>query len=234
MIDIHCHILPGLDDGAASLDASLEMARMAATDGIRTIVATPHVKPPCIEKERIVAAVVRLNRELAHGDIPLKVLAGADCSASLSPPDFKHYTINGGPYVLVEFPYTHIPANARDVLFGLNVNGYLPIITHPERNPSVIRNPGSLFNLLDSGVKVQITAGSLTGEFGSDVAYCARYLIKKRVVHFLATDAHSPTHRRPVLSKGLRVARKIIGKDEADKLVFTNPRAVIAGERMDS
>jgi len=229
MVDIHCHILPGIDDGPAGLEESIEMARTAARDGITTIVATPHVKDEIYPVRLIREGVDRLNECIAGLGIPLVVVRGADVNALLDPSFLRDYAIEGTDYILLEFPHTHIPKNAREILFRVVMRGLRPIITHPERNVSVIRNPGLLFDLLNTDCLIQITAGSLTGEMGPDIRECAVYLLKQGVVSFIATDAHSSFRRRPVLSEGLRVAERVIGKEEASRLVKANPEAVVQG-----
>jgi protein-tyrosine phosphatase len=233
MIDIHCHILPGIDDGPKELADSLEMAEIAAADGIRHIVATPHVKSEILSPAFLEEKVRQLNDKLQRVFSPLQVLRGADVSAVLPPELLARYTINKGPYCLLEFPHSHLPRNAEELVFRILVAGLRPIITHPERNPSVVRDPELLFRLIDAGGLVQITAGSLTGGFGANARECAAYLLKKGKVHFLATDAHSPTHRRPVLSPAVKEATAIIGYSAALDLVTTNPSAVIAGRPLD-
>ena len=202
MIDIHCHILPCLDDGPVNLGQSLEMCRLAEKDGIRTIVATPHIRSPFPRPERISLVLSLLNLRLAEEKISVTVLSGGEVNVLEMPPDPETYVLHKGPYLLIEFPHTHLPGNARELLFRLCADGLVPIITHPERNGGVLRNPARLEALLDSNIKVQVNAESLTGYFGADVAECARFLLKRRIVHFLGTDAHSPTDRRPVLSRG--------------------------------
>lgn len=174
-----------------------------------------------------------LNGRLAREEIPVTVLGGGDVSSLFLPPDPTPYTLHNGPYILIEFPHSHLPANAGELLFNLSISGFIPIITHPERNLGVVRKPERLLDLIDSNIKVQLTADSLTGLFGKDVAACARFLLKKKIVHFLATDAHSPDYRRPILTKGLKIAGQILGKEEALKLVTTNPAAVIEGRRLE-
>jgi protein-tyrosine phosphatase len=236
VIDIHCHILPGIDDGPADIRGSLEMAAIAVRNGITAIIATPHVPymndavyPPA----RIREGVGALNRALREKSIPLTVLPGADVNILLPPSAMADYTLNGTEYMLIEFPHTHLPMNAKEVLFNIVLKGLRPIITHPERNGSVIRNPELIMDLLNTSVLVQITAGSLSGDFGPDVKACAEYLLKKGVVSFIATDAHAPDWRPPVLSEGLRVAEEIIGKERARELIMKNPEAVLAGRPLD-
>ncbi len=232
MIDIHCHILPNLDDGPKEISQSIDMARQAAEDGIRTIVATPHIKPPFLPPERILFSLSILNSRLAALGVPITILAGGDVNALLLPPAPGRYVLHKGPYMLLEFPHSHLPSNAREILFGLCARGLVPVITHPERNAGILRNPGRFLDLLDSNIMVQLTAGSLTGYFGRDVAECARFLLRKGVVNFLATDAHATAYRRPILSAGLAVAERVVGKLAARKLVSDNPAAVVAGERI--
>ncbi|MBU4264338.1 MAG: phosphotransferase [Proteobacteria bacterium] len=230
MIDIHCHILPGIDDGARDGKEALRMARVAADDGVSHIVATPHLRETLHPGGFLEKCVAHLNCILHEKNVPVEVLCGAEAYALLAPEKLKDYTINHTRYILIEFPYTHIPSNAGDILFNLSLHGLTPIITHPERIPSVIRNPDALLSLLSGDVHVQITAGSLTGGFGSEARECARYLLQKGAVRFIASDAHSADFRRPVLSKALRVAEKIVGKEKARMLVEDNPLAVISGK----
>jgi protein-tyrosine phosphatase len=227
MIDIHCHILPGIDDGPSDMNESIEMASVAAADGITTIVATPHLKDRIYPAEIIASGVSALNRQLAERKIPVRVLRGADISAMFSLTLLKDFTINGTKYLLFEFPHTHMPSNAGQIIFNAMVSGLRPIITHPERNPSVVRDPSGLIELREAGALVQITAGSLTGDFGPEAQGCALFLLKKGAVDIIASDAHSVDVRRPVLSEGLLVAEKVLGRESALRLVEDNPAAVI-------
>lgn len=233
MIDIHCHILPGIDDGPKDIRESVAMARIAAEDGIKKIVATPHLKTDIYPPTEITDRVVQLNERVAKEGIDIEILPGADVSVLLDPSLLKAYCINKTDYILVEFPHTHLPSNSLDLLFNFSVNGFVPIITHPERNISIMQNPELLFQLLDANALVQITASSIAGGFGPEIQECSLYLLKKGVVDIIATDAHSSEWRRPNLTKGLDVAERIIGKEKALQLVTINPGAVIAGEPID-
>jgi protein-tyrosine phosphatase len=234
MIDIHCHILPGIDDGPLEMAESIRMARTAAADGITTIVATPHLIDRVYTAGIISEGVAQFNRQLADHKIPVKILCGADINVMLSTPRLTDYTINGTRYLLLEFPHTHMPGNSGQIIFNAMSDGLHPIITHPERNPSVIRDPRIIIDLRETGPLVQITAGSLTGYFGPESRECALYLLRKGAVDIIATDAHSNDDRRPVLSEGLRVAEKIVGRECASKLVNDNPLAVIEGRPINS
>ena len=230
MIDIHCHILPGVDDGASDMDESTAMAKIAADDGITRIVATPHVKDPSLSALRIQHAVEELNIILKEQNIPVTVFPGAEVNMLMGPSLLAGYTINGTNYIIIEFAYSHFPSNTPDIIFNLMIQGYKPIIAHPERNPSIIQKPRILFNMLDSGVLVQITADSLTGAFGRDIRACAVYLLKNNAVSLVGTDAHSAGYRSPILSEGLDVAEKIIGKKNAEVIFISNPEAIINGK----
>jgi protein-tyrosine phosphatase len=232
MIDLHCHILPGIDDGAKSAKESVRMARVAAKDGITHIVATPHIRDTLHPVNFLKQYVTKFNEALLKWQIPVEILYGADVYAMLPPKQVRRYAINNTQYILIEFPYTHIPANATDILFNFKMQDLVPIITHPERIPSVIRNPETLFPLLSGDVYVQITADSLTGNFGEQIQECAFYLLQKGGGHFIASDAHSATVRGPVLSEAVKVAGKIVGKEKARMLVEDNPLAVISGKNL--
>lgn len=230
MIDIHAHILPDLDDGPVDDAAALTMARQAVDDGITTIIATPHVGNNTLDDSAIAAKVDKFNVLLRHHQIPLDVLPGAEmaCDGLDSP---RISLLNNGPYMLIEFPHAYIPNNAEELFHSLRDQGVFPVLAHPERNAGVIQNPDALLQLLTPGVFLQITATSLVGTSGSSAQQCALYLLRKGVVHFLATDCHSPTHRKPELSQACKIAAKIIGKDHANKLVNDNPLAVVRGSR---
>ena len=228
MIDIHCHILPGIDDGPKTIEESVLMAKMAAEDGITSIVATPHINFELTDPEKIKNMVRELNQRLVEEGIGISVFPGADVSAVIDPALLSVYTVNGSRYVLVEFPHGHIPASARQKVFSLVTAGLRPIVTHPERNRSVIANPDLISGLIDSGALVQVTAGSITGEFGRQVSKCAEKLLVKGFVHFIATDAHSSIRRPPLLSEAVRMAGRVVGEQAALALVRQNPEAVIS------
>jgi len=229
MIDIHCHILWNIDDGPVDFDGSLAMARLAAKDGTRQLVATPHIHDTQQSLEIITDKVARLNLALRDENIDLEVLCGGDNLYNLGAENLARFSINGTRYSLMEFPHSHLPANADDAIFEALNHGLVPIITHPERNPSIARNPKLIFSMIESGALVQLTAASLTGGFGPAARACSRYLLKQKRVHFLASDGHSVENRPPLLSAGLKAAAKIIGKDAARKLVFENPYKIVRG-----
>ncbi len=238
MIDIHSHILPGIDDGPAIIEQSVEMCKMAASDGIRTILATPHFKPNRFEPpaaKDVYAAADRLNKRIREVGLDLTILTAAEVRITR---DTEHYldreeflTVNGeGKYLLAEFPMGKLPAYWSSALTSLLERGITPIIAHPERNPLFAEKPEELRALVRDGVLTQITALSLTCEAGEEYGKASALLLGEGLVHFIATDSHSPLIRPPVLSEAVKAASKIIGMAEASKLVTSNPAAVIAGE----
>ena len=229
MIDLHCHILPDIDDGPRTIDESVAMAKVAAEDGITTIVATPHLNERPYDPAEIDSRVTRLNEVLDRQNIPLSILPGADVSALFRPKQLEGFTINHGPYILLEFPHTHIPHNAGEILFRFQVKGYRPVITHPERNGTVVAKPSALEKILTEGIAVQITAGSLLGTFGRRVKKAAEHLLHSGLVQVIASDAHDLHHRKPGLSKAVAAASKIVGPEVARAMVCDTPGKMLFG-----
>lgn len=219
MIDIHCHILPGIDDGPPDMETSLEMARMAATDGIHTIIATPHLASAEYPKDILLEALAELNAQIKSHGIPLTVLFGAEVQAHIALAAADSFCLAGSSSLLVEFPHSYLPADSEDLIYSLVTNKITPIIAHPERNGQISREPWLLSPLIELGAKTQVTAESVTGELGMSAKNCTDYLLQKRQVHYIATDSHSPGFRKPILSKAVKQAARIIGKAEALKLV---------------
>ena len=173
MIDLHCHILPGIDDGAQTVTDSLAMAKQAVSEGIHTIVATPHHQNGKYvnEHDSIIYQVGQLNDELKQNEIPLKILPGQE--VRLYGDLLEDYeagkivTLNEtNKYILIEFPSNHVPRYAEQLLYELRVKGMIPIIVHPERNAELIERPDKLYDLVSKGALTQVTAGSLLGKFG--------------------------------------------------------------------
>lgn len=230
MIDIHSHILPGIDDGALNLDTSLAMAKIAVKDGICAMFATPHIQwGQEISPEQIKKQTAELNSILVDHKIPLTIYAGAEVPMGPEICSWRSHWLHNGPYILVEFPHSHIPTHARDYLYALQCEGLIPIIAHPERNGAVMQSPDLLVELVSTGCLTQITAESVTGEMGTQVQHCCHYLLREKVVHFLATDCHSTGFRKPLLKKAHKIVGRIVGKKQADSLVSKHPEAVING-----
>ncbi len=237
MIDIHCHIIPGIDDGPETLDQSLAMASMAVRDGINTIMATPHTLNGVYKNpvEKVSSRLIDLEKALAEKEIPVILRQGADvhlCPGMVQRIKSKDAgTIdNAGKFLLLELPDTLIPEYVKDEIFALKLNGITPIITHVERNAGLLRDLTVLYTLIRMGALSQVTAMSITGDFGEAVKQAVEKLLKLRLVHIIASDAHSPDHRPPILSHAVEQAAQILGSlDEAERMVKERPAAILAG-----
>lgn len=241
LIDLHCHILPFLDDGADSLEESLSMARTALSDGIDTVVATPHSLNGLYANPvtTVRACVASFREALRREDIRLRVHVGSDIH--FSPPLVERIekgeaaTIGDNQkYILLELPSQIIPPNVKDEIFSLKIKGITPIITHPERHPVIQHDPDVLWDLVHAGALGQVTAMSVTGDFGELVKRCAEKLLSRRLVHVLSSDAHSSASRPPILSPAVERAAEILGSfDEAEGMVSRIPSAILSGEILD-
>lgn len=236
MIDIHCHILPGIDDGPSTMEESVEMCRIAAADGIKTIVATPHFNHSLrlVHATGICRLVRELNRHLTDAAIHLTVLPGSEAPVVPELPEYlakgEVLTINESKrYVLVEFHPEVMPLNWDKFFLSLIDNAVVPVIAHPERNEWFSRNIAALYNAVKNGALVQITAMSITGQFGEEVKTFSSRLLEHNLVHTIATDAHSASHRPPILSAAVNAASEIIGQERAMELVGKIPHAITEG-----
>ncbi len=233
MIDLHSHLLPGIDDGAKTLGESLEMARIAVADGIHTMACTPHIYPGMYMNDGpgIARACVRLQTELDRHDIALKLVVGAD--VHLVPglveglQSGRLPTLNGSRYFLLEPSHTTPPPRLEASVSSLIAAGYVPIVTHPERLSWVEGHYPVFQRLIAQGAWMQVTAGALTGVFGRRARYWGERFIGEGHTHLLATDAHSTGRRWPRLSEALLVARRLVGEREASRLVNERPAAVL-------
>lgn len=233
MIDLHCHILPGIDDGAPDISVSLEMARASVADGVKMLACTPHILPGLYHNTgpQIRVAVAQLQSALDADGIDLKLITGADAHIV---PDFAGHLKSGHllsladtRYVLVELPHHVAPARLEDCFFQIALAGYVPILTHPERCTWIKQHYETLRKLVQTGVWMQITAGSLTGAFGGQARYWGERMLDEGLVHILATDAHDTRRRPPNLSRGRDLAAKRLGDAEAQHLVVTRPKGVV-------
>lgn len=237
MIDLHCHILPGVDDGAKSLEESLLMARRAVEDGIHTIVATPHtLNGIYINSAReVTPKVASLQETLSKKHIKLQLYVGADvhlCPHMLELIESGDAgTINNArKYILLEFPSQVVPPKVKDEIFSLKLNGITPIISHLERNPVIQHNIDILYEFIRMGALCQVTAMSITGDFGGIAMQCAERLLRHRMVHVIASDAHSSKSRPPVLSQAVEAAAEILENyDDAERMVTEVPAAILSG-----
>lgn len=231
MIDIHCHILPGIDDGARNWETTLEMCRLARQDGVTHIVATPHAN---YEYRYDRAAHLALLDELRARAPELSFSLGCDFHLSYdNVEDAKQhpdrYTIGETQYLLVELS-EYSTFNVAQTLYELQAAGLLPILTHPERNPLVVSKPELLDEWASAGCLMQITANSLTGFWGKRAQQFCVEMLRNKLVHFIASDAHGVKNRTPILSAARDAAAKVVGAAEAEKLVAGNPSAVVSGQ----
>lgn len=219
MIDIHSHILPGVDDGAQTEEDSLLMARAAVQDGITTIVATPHHRNGKYDNERenILKWVETLGHLFEKEGIPLTVLPGQETRINGDMIEELEeriiLPINDTKYVFVEFPSANVPRYASQMLFDIQVAGYIPIIVHPERNQELIEHPARLYEFVKKGALTQVTAASVVGKFGKNIQKFSQQLIESNLTHFIASDAHNTTSRGFVMSEALEAIQKQYGSD---------------------
>src|SRR5258706_7929293 len=233
MVDIHCHILPEVDDGAKSWEMALEMCRMAAADGVEHIVATPHANHEYeYNRERHEQTLDRL-RSITGGLVTLSL--GCDFhfsyeniqDAMLHP---ERYCIGNTRYLLVEFSDFAISPMTGEFLQQLMAAGLTPIITHPERNPILQRTPQKVVEWASLGALIQVTGNSLTGRWGAPAKKMAQFLAKLGAVHVLASDAHDTKNRPPLLAGARDEMTKLAGKEAAQAMVQNNPQAIVNGK----
>lgn len=240
MIDIHAHILPGIDDGAADWDESYEMARIALRDGVHTIVATPHMMWDGAYSNRaqtVLALVDEANDRFASEGIDLKILPGGEIYLSQETPaaldrgDYLTYN-NQSKYILVEWSTAETPHFVEQILFECSVRKLTPVIAHPERNARLSRDPDLLAQWVEQGMLLQVNARSLLGDSGEQVRRAAEELLARRLVHFIASDAHSIARRPPGLMAARERVEELQGKEIADILTVENPRRLMTSEQV--
>jgi len=238
VIDIHCHILPGVDDGARTLEDSIEMARAAAAQGIHTIVATPHHRNNQFENYRgdILTRVEELNLALQEVNIPIEIVPGqetriyGDLSEGLASEEILPVNLDT-PYILVELPTTNVPKYTRKLLYDIQVEGFIPVIVHPERNSELLDRPEKLYELVKGGVLTQVTAASLIGKFGKKIKNFSYEIVQANLTHFLASDAHNINSRGFVIQEAIQELEDSFGIE----MTYTfqdNARRMLEGENI--
>jgi protein-tyrosine phosphatase len=233
LIDLHSHLLPGIDDGSKDLAMSLAMARVAAADGITTIACTPHILPGVYNNSgpAIRRAVARLAESIAKAGIPITLVTGADVhiapdlEAQLR--DGRVLTLNDSRYLLLEPPHHVLPPRFEDLIFELQAAGYFPILTHPERLSWLEGHYDLIGRLVSSSVLMQITAGSVMGRFGRRPRYWAERMLDEGLCHLLATDAHNTEQRAPRMAEARDVVAQRLGDDEAINLILRRPQDIL-------
>jgi protein-tyrosine phosphatase len=232
MIDLHSHILPGIDDGAGSVQDSVDIARAAVTDGIVAIAGTPHVRDDWPTKADVMEdRVAELRAELELAGIPLDVRTGGEIAlpwlARLSREELRRFTLGGSRYLLVETPYYGWPLELPDALRSLQEEGFAPVLAHPERNPEVAARPQQLEALVEAGVLVQVTAASVDGRIGRRAQECGLLLIREGLAHLLASDAHHASVREVGMAEA---ATRVGDTALARWLTWDVPAAILTDE----
>jgi len=235
MIDLHCHMLPGIDDGPTDLDTALAMARIAVADGITLTACTPHIYPGLFENDAssISAAANAFRDHLQAAGIPLEITIGADIQLvpelleALRSGRFP--SLHGSRYFLFEPPHHTVPSRFSDTIFDALSAGFVPVITHPERLTWLDdKHYGWFVEAARQGAWIQVTAGALTGRFRDEPQYWAERFLDDGLVHLLATDAHHWQRRPPLLAEGREAAAKWVGPEEAQRLVTDRPQAILS------
>ncbi|MGH9745172.1 MAG: tyrosine-protein phosphatase [Candidatus Acidiferrales bacterium] len=233
MIDIHCHILPGLDDGPETFEIASAMAEMAIADGITHVIGTPHAHPEFpFEPEKI-----REQRDALQKVFEGRLILATGCDFHLSFENLEdirrepsRYTLNQKNYLLVEFADYSIPPALDQALHQLQLAGLTPIVTHPERNPLIRAQPERLFKWLRQGCYAQVTAQSLLGKFGRSAQATSQEWLAAGAVHFIASDAHNVTSRPLKLKETFDWVAETHGESVAQALLVNNPLAAFEGE----
>ncbi len=239
MIDMHTHVIPGVDDGAPSLDAAIAMLRQAEADGTKVVVATPHQRHPAgydVTPEAARERLTDLSRAARAAGLGLELRLAAEVH-------FVEEVLPGlrsgrllrlsaeGHWFLLELPVTFIPPHLEEAVFAFQTAGYFPVLAHPERNFEIIERPEIARRLRDRGVPLQVTAQSVTGGFGRGAEKAAKRLLKWGVVDVIASDAHHPERRPALLSAAVKAAAKIVGRERAEAMVTTEPARLLSGAR---
>ncbi|MDA0182371.1 hypothetical protein OJ997_18835 [Solirubrobacter phytolaccae] len=226
MLDLHSHIVPGVDDGAEDGSAAVAIVAAAAADGVRVIAATPHVRADFPTTPEQICDGVHALQRLVEPRIVRGAEVSLEVAGTLPPEELAAFTLAGSRYLLVEPPYTGLPLNAGSVLFTLRLAGLIPIIAHPERNPDIQADPGRLRELVDAGALAQLTAGALTGRRGNTALRTARILLDEGLAHLVAGDAHRPLAPNATMSAALATTDPAL----AEWLGYGVPAAIVADE----
>jgi protein-tyrosine phosphatase len=236
MVDLHCHVLPAIDDGSESLDQSLEFCRVALADGVTTLVATPHQKPGQFDNppQAIHLKVLELQAALREAGVAVEIVEGAEvyCAPDLLQRVRENQvtTINAaGRYLLLEFPYQQYPLRSEETVFQLKLCGITPVLAHPERIAFFTADMKRLETLVRLGCLTQVTASAILGGFGDRAKDFSFRMLQRGLVHIISSDAHDTVYRPPVLSKARDAAAEVVGAERAMALVSEVPRAVCDG-----
>lgn len=225
VIDLHCHVIPNIDDGAEDVKASLDMCRIAQIDGTQGIIATPHYIHGTINNSRALVheKTAELNSRLRDAAIEIEIYPG--CEAFICPElpqlvrEGEVCTLNDTRYVLIELPMNIVPTYTLEVIYQLRLDGYIPVIAHPERNLNISRDPGILLDLIGRGALTQVNSTSLKGLFGSKIQETAIKLAKHNMMHLMASDAHTTGGRSPKLSSAMDMLERELGQAALKRII---------------
>ena len=241
MVDIHLHILPGVDDGSPSLESSLEMAQLALESGVHAVIATPHcnlLEEACLNAKRMQVHVAEFRRALEQEGIPLQVYGGMEIFGTPNTAQKLRQgqlcTLAGSQYPLIEFPFENYARDATEILDSVLQLGLRPIVAHPERYRYTQSDPRLINLWVEMGCLLQINRGSLFGRFGRHAEALAHGLLERNFVSFVASDAHSPTVRTPWLRDAAEFLLREYPKEVAWALLEENPRRVLEHQKIDT
>lgn len=225
MIDIHAHILPGLDDGAESFEEAVLMARQAYDQGVTDIIATPHqIIDAMVSSQDITSTLKEFNRRLSDECIDIRVHCGAEILLDPLIPEYLDDLVTIGKYILLELPFEGMPSWIEHLVFELSIRGLTPIIAHPERNRAIAEDPNLLLDLITRGCLAQANAGSLLGLFGREAKRTVQILLNHNMIHLIGSDSHDSKHRR------IRLADVASWVDP--DLLLANPQRVLLNQEL--
>ena len=233
MIDLHCHIIPKIDDGAVDLETAEQMLVLAATTGTKVLVATPHVIEGqwLPEWSLIQSKVAELQVLSDQAGLGMKLYPGAEMAMNFDLLNLiatpGTYCLNGSRYLLLELPAFEVPACTDDFLFRLQTKGIVPILAHPERHPVLMKEPERLLEWVQHGLLVQVNAGSILGKMGEEVQLTAEVFLKNQLVHCLGSDAHGVKQRRPILDEAVARIKELVGVERTIQITEENPGKIL-------
>ena len=237
LIDLHSHILHGVDDGPETFEMSLEMLRVAYESGVRVLVATPHILDSFQNEELIVSRFRKLSRAIVDEKMPVDLFLGSEINFQFGMEDFLETSIGTyrgmGRYFLVETTLTHYPKHFEETMYAILGTGKIPIFAHPERVGPIVGNSDLIANLVASGILIQINSGSLLGIFGEKIKTYSWELLQRGLVHFIASDAHNTRRRTFSMDNAWDEVCKRFDEDTAERLMYHNPLKMLMSERID-
>lgn len=239
MLDLHSHIIPGIDDGSKNMEMSIAMLQIAAQNGTKGIVATPHVIEGkwLPDWDKIVMECEILQKAAKKAKIEISIFPGGEVSLYLDILDKVTgpgaYCINGGRYLLVELPAAHIPSYTEEFFFTLQTRGITPILAHPERHPELAKKPEILAEWIRTGVLTQMNGTSITGLMGARVMGTAELFLTNHMIHVIGSDAHGIRNRNTNLASAADKITMLIGEERAQELMANNPERILNSREID-